>query len=227
MALLNNIYVFVESENVDRAVETVTHPTENGLPIESTIKNQPVAVSISGKIVEYKGKSADTIIDEIENLRKKGSLIQYKGNVNISSLQIESFNVSYSNETYGGAEFDMTLKEIRVAKPQYYMVVDTGTKRATSEFEVGDHVWFTGGYVYVSSDAKNPSAKRQECECKITIINTRAWSMHDYHLISVDEDDNRVYGWVDKEDIETLASTSTESTINCGLITAEMWRTDK
>ena len=75
-------------------------------------------------------------------------------------------------------------------------------------------VVFKGGNVYVSSDAKKPAAKRGRSTCKITIINTRSWGIHAYHLISTDG--KKVYGWVDKSNIEGLPTSSTNSKTNSG-----------
>lgn len=221
MALINNLYVFVEEESVDMAINSTTHPTEKGLPITSTIQKEPVELSIQGKIVDNSKYDATTVRKKIEKLKNDGSLITYKGRANLSNMQIQSFNCSYSNKVWGGIEFSMTLKQVRIAKSSYQKKTSTktqaklkATKKSTPTLKVGATVIFKGGYVYVSSTAKKASAKRGRSTCKITKITTAKSAIHKYHLIS--KDGKKVYGWVDKTNIEGVQSSSTGTKTSSG-----------
>lgn len=211
MALLNNLYIFVESESVDESIDSTTHPTEKGLPITSTIKQEPIELSIQGYIVKNGQKTATQAKTAIEKMRKSGSLITYKGRVTLKNMQIQSFNCEYTNKVWNGFSFSMTLKQVRIAEPSYKTA--SKSKKSTSNakkkakknnpvLKVGATVVFTGGYVYISSDAKNPTVKRGRSTCKITIISNASWSKHKYHLIS--KDGKMVYGWVDRSNIEGI-----------------------
>lgn len=68
--------------------------------------------------------------------------------------------------------------------------------------KVGDKVTFLGGPVYVSSDAKKPSANRKRALCKVTLKSTASWSIHPIHLVHEPGQD-KVYGWVDTANIES------------------------
>lgn len=215
-ATINNIYIFVEDEEFSRDIDSTTHPVETGIEITSTIRNKPLEVSLQGKIVDVGDKTASEILSEIEELRKKGSLITYKGRNTAQNLQIQSFSTTHPYTNAGGADFSMSLKEIRIAKSSY---TKSSSNKATSkknnpDLSVGSIVVFKGGNVYVSSDATKAAANRGRSTCKITIINTRSWSKHSYHLISTDG--KKVYGWVDKSNIEGVASDNTASTTNGG-----------
>lgn len=80
----------------------------------------------------------------------------------------------------------------------------TADKKVTStpvkkDYNVGDIVWFKGGYHYVSSDATNPTGSKCAAgKAKITYKNTASWAKHPYHLQHMDSS-SRVYGWVDKD----------------------------
>ncbi len=210
MALINNIYVTVTDEEYSREAEITQHPVESGLPLTSTVRSKPKVISISGVIVDTEQYNADTIISKIEELYKSGSLIDYKGRNVGGSFQIKSFNTSHPNTVWGGAKFDMELVETRIAKSAY----DPSKQKAAEKekqvnnptLEVGAIVVFKGGSVYVSSDATKAAATRGRSTCKITIINNRSWSKHDYHLISTDG--GKVYGWVDKANIEGTGTSS-------------------
>lgn len=219
MATLNGLYVFVESEDVTRSIESTSHPTEQGLDITASIRNQPIEISLTGRIVNNEQYSAATTKSKIQELMKAGSLITYVGRTTASNMQIQSFDSTHNNKTWGGFEYSMTLKQVRIAKPSYVAKQTTTTAQketqvANPTLEVGATVIFKGGSVYVSSDAKKAAANRGRSTCKITKISTASWSVHQYHLIS--QDGKMVYGWVDKSNIEGVGTSSTQSNVNGG-----------
>lgn len=213
MALLNNLYIFVETENVSNTIKSSTHPVETGIDITDSIRKTPVEISLSGKIVDTGSTKATDIEKKIKNLQNNGSLIKYSGSRNniFSNLQIQSFQTDSTNEVWGGYNFSMTLKEVRIAKSAYKASANkkkTAAKtNTTKKIEKGSIVVFKGGNVYVSSDAKKAAAKRGRSTCKVEIpnsksspIRTESWAIHPYHLVSTDG--GKVYGWVDKANIE-------------------------
>lgn len=137
MALLNHLYVFVEEENVTRDVETTSHAVEKGEPISDHVKRNPVVISISGKIVNRDGKTAAETLSELYKLESEGSLIDYIGRNADRNLQIQSFNTSHPNTVWGGCEFDMTLKEVRIAQPA--VVKKSGGTTSTQQVSKGEN----------------------------------------------------------------------------------------
>lgn len=222
MALINNIYIHVQEENIDRSSQIPQHPTETGLPLTDGVRMDPTTISISGKIVDTEQYTAATIISKLKTLQQKGSLVKYSGRNVSSNFMIQSFNTSHPNTNWGGADFDMELVEVRIAKSAYNPKTQQQQQQAAEKekkvtaptLKVGETVVFTGGPVYVSSDAEKAAANRNRSTCKITIINERSWSVHDYHLISTDG--GKVYGWVDKSKIEGTGSSGTAGTTNAG-----------
>ena len=219
MATLNDIYVFVENEDLSRSSTIPQHPVEKGLPITDNVREQPKSLSISGKIVAVGKKTAETIISEIEKLRTGGSLIKYVGRNVVGNFMIQTFDTSHTNTVWGGAEFSMQLVEIRVVKSAYdpskQKKAEDDKKKTNPTLEVGAIVVFKGGSVYVSSDARTAAANRSRQTCKITKISTKSWSIHQYHLISTEKVyPHNVYGWVDKANIEGAGTSSgTDKTI--------------
>lgn len=220
MALLGGHYIFVEDEEVTRDIKSTSHPVETGIEVSSAIRRKPVQISLKGKIVDYNNISASDTLAKLYELQKKGSVLSYTGRNAQQNLQIHQFTTSHPNTNAGGADFTMTLKEIRIVKSSYTSASSVSTETTVTEkknnpdLSVGATVVFTGGSVYVSSDATTPAANRGRSTCKITIINTRSWAKHPYHLISTDG--KRVYGWVDKANIEGVASNGTAATTNGG-----------
>jgi len=220
MAILNGLYIHVIDESMGREVDSTSHPVEEGIPTTDTVKAKALSLSLAGKIVDYSGMKASEVLSKIQAWQAAGTLLMYKGRNVASSMQIRSFNTDHPNTINGGADFSMELEQVRIAKSAYVpkkastTKKETAAKKDTSTIKVGDKVIFKGGPVYVSSDAKKKAATRGRSTCKVTIINTRSWSVHSYHLIS--EDGGKVYGWVDKANIECIPATTTSGKTNAG-----------
>lgn len=221
MATINNIYVQVVDESVGRKSIIPQHPVEQGLPLTDNVKSEPITLSISGKIVNTSQYDAPTILSKLNALRDSGSLVKYAGRNLADNFMIESFDSDHPNTNWGGADFTMELVQVRVAKSSYSGNTNQTQKAAEKEKQttsptltVGSIVVFTGGPVYVSSDAKKAAATRGRSTCKIAHINERSWSIHSYCLISTDG--GMVYGWVDKSNIEGTGSSGTSGTTNLG-----------
>lgn len=228
MALLNNLYIFVVKEDVNEDVESTSHPVESGLEITDTVRRKPTSISLSGYIVDAGSLKAQEIRASINKLKNEGSLIKYVGNNVVSDMQIQSFRTGYANTTWGGMSFTMELKEVRIAKsayqpPQQQQPSNSGSNSGSTttpkpntatEIKKGSTVVFKGGSVYVSSDAKKAAANRGRSTCTVQNINTKSWAKHPYHLIS--KDGGKVYGWVDKKDIEGVTTNTTAGKTNGG-----------
>lgn len=157
MALINNIYIFVETEDVDRGLQVSNHPTENGLDLTTIIKRELVSLNLSGKIV---GDNAPTILSKITALHHSGSLVKYQGRNIASNFIITDFSTGHPNTIYGGCSFDMTLREIRIAKASKVNgITSTGVsqvqtnKKSTKVYHIvkkGETAWYLGEKVYKS-----------------------------------------------------------------------------
>ena len=221
MATINGIYVFVEDENVGYSSTIPQHPVEKGLPITDNVRNEPITLSISGKIVDTSQYKAATILSKLQALRKGGSLIKYIGRNVMGNFMIKSLDTSHPNTNWGGADFDMELVEVKIAKsaynPKKQQTAEKDKAKNNPTLKVGALVVFKGGSVFVSSDAKKAAANRGRQTCKITKISTKSWSVHQYHLVSTEKKwPYNVYGWVDKANIEGTGGSGTAATTNGG-----------
>lgn len=217
MAILNGLYIHVVDESMEREVEATSHPVEEGLPTTDMVKPKALSISLSGKIVNYGSMKASQVMHKLQKWHENGTLLLYKGRNVASSMQIRSLETSHPHTIHGGADFSMTLEQVRIAKSAYVPKADTerdDTAKKSPTIEVGSTVVFKGGPVYVSSDAQQVAATRGRSTCKVTIISQHSYSVHDYHLISTDG--GKVYGWVDKSNIEGTTSTSTSGKTKAG-----------
>lgn len=222
MAIINGLYIHVTGESVSRGVSATSHPVEDGIPLTDIVRPDALAISLTGKIVNYGDTKAEQVISKLKALQDSGSLIDYSGRNVSSNLQIRSFDTDHHSGIHGGADFTMELVKVRIAKSAYVPKKESVVEQETAakkqltinDIKVGNKVIFKGGSVYNSSDAQKASATRDRSTCKCTIINTRSWGIHPIHLISTDG--GRVYGWVDLADIEGVEATSTSGKTNAG-----------
>lgn len=139
ISLINNLYVFVENEDISYSGESTSHPVEKGIEISDHYKRSPVELSLSGKIVDNKKTKAKDILDKLKKLQNEGSLIKYVGRNSLGNMQIQSISVSSPNTNWGGYDVDISLKEIRIAKQSY----DAAKSKLLSSQQVkqGENEW--------------------------------------------------------------------------------------
>ena len=61
MALINDIYIFVESEDVARETSISSHPVEEGIDLTDHVRQSPLVLSLSGELVgsDYEDRSEE------------------------------------------------------------------------------------------------------------------------------------------------------------------------
>lgn len=167
LATINNLYVFVEDESLAHNVEGSSHPVEKGVDITDHIQRKAIELSIKGKIVDYGEYKAADVLSQIKELQKSGSLITYMGRNNLQNLQIQGFSTSHPYTNWGGCDFDMTLKEVRIAQPAYtaekknnagtQQVNNGDNKNVYHTVKKGDCVWNLVSKQYKSLEPKYAS----------------------------------------------------------------------
>lgn len=116
MARLNGLYIFVQSETINRDVEVTSHSVEKEIDITDNVKRNAYTISISGKIVgEESAKTQAKIAEYMVN----GIIVNYTGRNYMTHALITKFETSHPNTVYGGCDFSMEIKQVRVAKNSY------------------------------------------------------------------------------------------------------------
>lgn len=119
ISLLNNNYIFVETEDISYTGESTTHPVEQGIEITDSYKRSPIELTLTGKIVDNKKEKAKDILNKLRKLQNEGSLIKYVGRISLGNMQIQSISVNATNKNWNGFDVDISLKEVRIAKSSY------------------------------------------------------------------------------------------------------------
>ena len=119
MALINNLYVLVTSEQVGRGVQVTEHAVEKGFPITDNVKPEAKTLSLTGVIVKVGNTPAKTIVSSLESYHQKGKYVKYVGRNSMSNALITSFDTGYTNQISGGCTFSMEIKQVRIAKAAY------------------------------------------------------------------------------------------------------------
>lgn len=138
MALINNIYVFCESEEYSYSGESTSHPVEKGIDITDSYKRSPIEISLSGKIVDNKKEKAKDILDKLKSLQNEGSLAKYVGRISVGNMQIQSISVTATNKVWNGYEVSINLKEIRIAKSAYDAEKSKALAKSAQQVSNGD-----------------------------------------------------------------------------------------
>ena len=132
MALLNGMYIFVEKEDVSHNVSSFTHPVEEGIETTDHVTAEAQEISLTGKIVNDDALSASVKISTIKQWQKAGTLCSYIGRNYANNYQIISFNTSHPHTVAGGCDYDMTLREVRIAKSPYKVDKNTAASKKTA-----------------------------------------------------------------------------------------------
>lgn len=155
MALINGLYIHVTDEKINKDTDVSSHSVESGIDVTDTVKPKQIEISLSGKIVDVPGEngtSAFTVLQQLRQFQNTGALVDYSGRNAMSGYQITSLSTSHNGDVSGGASFDMTLREFRVAQNSYTPSIDesqdandavTDGGNQAAESGESSEVWYT------------------------------------------------------------------------------------
>lgn len=167
MALINDIYVFVENESVRREAQVSQHPVEEGIDLTDHVKRSPIILSLTGAIV---GDGYEDDVLNLDKMQRSGELIEYVGVNLLSDAVITSFATEHTGEIRGGCRFSMEIHEIRIAASPFVSgsgnvgtqqveehtgVSGTASSVRTYEVQSGDTLWHLAE-VYYGSGSQFP-----------------------------------------------------------------------
>lgn len=96
----------VSNEITDRPVEDIGAIVDN-------IKNKPLILSIQGVVT---GEDASSKLQELREYAREKEIIDYVGRNAIGKVAIESISTSHNSMNSQGFNFEITLKQIKIAQ---------------------------------------------------------------------------------------------------------------
>lgn len=128
MALIDNkYYIFVEEEEATLSANVTQHPVETGIKVTDNVKQQPITLTVSGKIVAVGDTSATTIREALRQLNQYGIVVRYQGVHILPEAVISNLKTKATAEISGGYDFEMDLTQIRIVKSAYKAAAKTAT----------------------------------------------------------------------------------------------------
>ncbi len=232
MAFLNDIYITVTSEDIDRNVDLPSHPTETGIDLTDHVRPNAIQLDLSGTVVDSDSLTAASAVERIYQWQKTGALVSYSGRCRLWQMQIAKFTSTHSSTVANGADFSITLRQARIAKNSYVdpdtptsafltqeppavepdaAVTATAALLTGTESEV--RVVFKGGDVYMTPYSLMPAFSRSRGTCVMT--GGAYAAEHPYCLKSTDG--GGIDGWVDADRVEGCPSNDTKAESDAGV----------
>lgn len=148
MAQLGQVFLnAVYADAPSRSVKITSRAVESGESVTDHVQKEQTSFSISGIIT---GKDSVTRMKKLEKYMYSGQVLNYTNRITASSVVIESFGSNHGVETKGGFTFDITLKQIKIAKattvktlvlPKSVRVkVKTKTKKGTQQKQTASKI---------------------------------------------------------------------------------------
>lgn len=129
MAILGDIeFSVVEQDDISISTDITDKPVERGQDVSDHVKPKPDKLSIKGIIV---GPDASKKWSKIKMYSKTGELLTYVNRVIYDNMVIESFNPVHGRDVANGYKFSMTLKQVRISKPDEIAITKVPPKVQT------------------------------------------------------------------------------------------------
>lgn len=112
MAMLGDIYLFVEEEECESPVEVSEHPVEVGVALTDHVQQKPAILRLQGQIF---GAEAEDDLARLQSWQRSGAVCRYIGQRNMAGVQIQSLSCRYTHKSAKGCSFNMVLREVRIA----------------------------------------------------------------------------------------------------------------
>lgn len=120
MGLLGGKYIWVKEEDMDYPVETSLHPVETGAEITSHVKQGAASLALSGYInEEHNPGGVQATVVFFKEMMRGGFALAYIGRNILTNCHIVQFSTGASNNPANGVAFDMTLRELRIARNNF------------------------------------------------------------------------------------------------------------
>lgn len=123
-------------ENIDFDADVTSKEVEKGADISDHMKAKPFTASLSGVMVE----DADAKLEALKKYQKEGELLTYIGKSTLESVVITSLQVEHTVKNFTGYDFDIRIKEVRVASPETFNISVKNPKSGKQDSKTASRV---------------------------------------------------------------------------------------
>lgn len=116
MAMLEDVYLFVQEEKVSCPVEVSEHVVETGVALTDHVSVKAETLHLSGEIV---GERYHEVAEKMRGWQRAGAALRYAGRHLLQGVQIVEFGMEYTHRIAEGCSFTMLLRQVRVARNMY------------------------------------------------------------------------------------------------------------
>lgn len=109
----------VVDEEVGLTGETTDKPIEKGSDTSDHFQSNPTIISLSGSVVA--GEAASKLA-KLRKYHREATLLRYAGRNIFDNMIILSMPTRHNANNKGGFDFDITLKQIKLSKPETFEV---------------------------------------------------------------------------------------------------------
>lgn len=117
----------IESENPKDSVTVTDKPVESGQDVSDHIKQSPSIINIRGQMTE---DAADKL-QVLKKYQKEGTLLKYVGRNVYSNMVIEEIDREHGIRNRLGFQFNIKLKQVRIATAKEVEINMASPKDAT------------------------------------------------------------------------------------------------
>lgn len=118
MATINNMYIWIESEDISYSMQITENQVETGISLTDHAEREPLELSLSGMLLDSKTTTAYEQYSKLRNWQLACKQVKYVGR-NVFTGVITDISKSNDYKVSNGALVSLTLKEIRIANSPY------------------------------------------------------------------------------------------------------------
>ncbi|HAU87431.1 MAG TPA: hypothetical protein DCW90_18690 [Lachnospiraceae bacterium] len=118
MALIDNMYLFVETEDIAHKLNVTSNPTERGIDLTDHAEREPIEMSVTGMLLDSEKSSAYEQYTKLRNWQLACKQVKFVGR-NVFTGVITDISKNNDYTVGNGAKVSLTLKEIRIANTPY------------------------------------------------------------------------------------------------------------
>lgn len=118
-ALLNGLYIHVETEDANFDVDIPTHKVEKGIDLSDHVERKPEVVKLSGLLIRPTTERVESLVSKLKNIEVSGQSVTYEGRRIYKNMLMSGLSIKASSKVMNGYNFSCTLTEVRIAQSSY------------------------------------------------------------------------------------------------------------